>query len=341
MDNRKHEDNDDTEYGQFFDFNIELPQSNNRLLKFDLLRTIGFIIFIMFWIFKPLVNDDAQSPDYKYISENNNENVDLLTYDSETAKNRYEILMMTSTKLPNKSFELDSKISIGTKDNFEDLVALGRHLAMFYLPDCNNSQQIRTIFNDAARVHLQGELIAVDCDQQKDFCKSKNIVEYPTIRVYDNGNIILEEFNHTANNFVKTLLLPISDVKQLEKYETGVLKVEFDNFTQFAADPVIFISPPVYIQGFPWKIYISISTAYYYQALNFYLKNSATEECKLSTWTCDAAAVLRIHSQMTRSFFQSMSKLINQKAIIVAPNAETWEFRLNDIFNILCHVFVS
>jgi hypothetical protein len=40
------------------------------------------------------------------------------------------------TKLlaPNKSFELDSKISTGTKDNFEDHVATGRHLAMFYLP---------------------------------------------------------------------------------------------------------------------------------------------------------------------------------------------------------------
>ena len=53
----------------------------------------------------------------------------------------------------------------------------------------------------------------------------------------------------------------------------------------------------MYVQGLPWKIYISISTTYY-QALNFYLKNSATEECKLSTWTCDAAAVLRIHSQL-------------------------------------------
>uniref|UniRef100_A0A914E3M2 MATH domain-containing protein n=1 Tax=Acrobeloides nanus TaxID=290746 RepID=A0A914E3M2_9BILA len=294
MDNRKLEVNDDTDNGHFFDFDIELLQSNNRQLKFDLLRTIGFIIFIMFWIFKPLVNDDAQSPDYKYISENNNENVNLQTYDSETAKSRYGIL-----PAPNKSFELDSKISIGTKDNFEDLVVFGRHLAMFYLPDCNNSQQIRTIFNDAARVHLQGELIAVDCDQQKDFCKSKNIVEYPTIQVYDNGNIILEEFNHTANNFVKTLLLPISDVKQLEKYETGVLKIEIDNFTQFAADPVNVISPPVYIQGLPWKIYIFIRESPYnlYQYLNFYLKNSATEECKLSTWTCDAAAVLRIHSQ--------------------------------------------
>lgn len=55
--------------------------------------------------------------------------MNLQTYDSETAKSRYEILPAT-----NKSFELDSKISIGTKDNFEDLVALGRHLAMFYLP---------------------------------------------------------------------------------------------------------------------------------------------------------------------------------------------------------------
>jgi hypothetical protein len=36
-----------------------------------------------------------------------------------------------------------------------------------YNLDCNNSQQIRTTFNDVARVHLQGELIAVNCDQQK------------------------------------------------------------------------------------------------------------------------------------------------------------------------------
>uniref|UniRef100_A0A914BUL5 Thioredoxin domain-containing protein n=2 Tax=Acrobeloides nanus TaxID=290746 RepID=A0A914BUL5_9BILA len=114
-----------------------------------------------------------------------------------------------------EEFVLNSKILVGTSENFDDLVSNGRKLVLFYAPWCRYSKEVRPNFNAAARSLLNGDLIAVNCDEQEDLCELLEIDIYPSFYVYEDGELILKDFDRTISDFRRAILAPKSDLKAL------------------------------------------------------------------------------------------------------------------------------
>jgi hypothetical protein len=136
----------------------------------------------------------------------------------------------------------DFRVNIQTNSKYRFIRSFHSYRSILFVPlepmpknmkllenlGCRYSKEVLPNFNAAARSLLNGDLIAVNCDEQKgkkpimdrinlnlDICDLLEIKSYPSFYVYEDGELILKDLNRTISDFRRAILAPKSDLKAL------------------------------------------------------------------------------------------------------------------------------
>lgn len=87
---------------------------------------------------------------------------------------------------------------------FDETVAEGTAVIEFYAPWCVHCQQMTGVYKKAATL-LEGVAIfgAVNCENNKRLCSMQGVRAYPTIRIYDKGEVDVYDGEHKAEAMYK------------------------------------------------------------------------------------------------------------------------------------------
>ncbi|KAL3278576.1 hypothetical protein HHI36_016121 [Cryptolaemus montrouzieri] len=89
-----------------------------------------------------------------------------------------------------------------TDENFDNHIKEGKHFIMFYAPWCSQSQQLAPIWQDLAEMYHTNTSLTmakVDCTKFKSICKQYNVILYPSLLWFENGER-LEEVHGERNH---------------------------------------------------------------------------------------------------------------------------------------------
>ncbi|KAJ9082302.1 protein disulfide-isomerase precursor [Entomophthora muscae] len=116
------------------------------------------------------------------------------------------------------------------EDTFDAAIAENRLLmTMFYVPWCSHCQRFSPEYEKASQLLSSSDIkiAKVNCEEHKDFCKSKGVTGYPTVKIYREGVASDYTSSREANAIVsllkKAAISPLSFVDS----------IHFDHFIQY------------------------------------------------------------------------------------------------------------